>query len=559
MTAQKTAALFLAGLVVLFLWWPPEIYSELGELSSALLFLFLIFCVIRRPPGESSSVEPSGPSPAAVAAFAGFLACLSLSALAGVDAYRSAETALRASSLISFAAGLSWICRDRLARQVETILIGLAACLCVYGLHQYLYSLPRLLVQPQLWSDVSKEDLFPVLTRVAGGRIFSRFALPSTFSCALLAVVPLVHRRVRESQPAWPFAVVLALITTNLVIARSYAALLLFCAYGWADVWARHPRYHRVFLFSSLGLVLLILPVLRPESLLDFSGPANPVRLRLANWSAACSEFLSAPVLGVGPGNFGLLFPAYSAGLTETRYAHGFHMTLLAETGVLGILAGIGLVALFGYWLRRSRPRFAPSLILLFLYALVDIVFELPSLGFLFFLFLGLSTACVGRPVPVRFLKPAMVAVSLAGILFSLVLWFAHGYYEKGMTLMTGSKISRGALQSADGYFVKASQLWPEPKVAAARGQVEMAFYRVSPEENSANLKKAAAHFSEAVRKSPAAVNYRVAYAESLLAMGDTPLATIHLREAARLDPRGPHAGRYTRLILGAPPPDLRR
>lgn len=537
----------VSGFAVFFLWWPADVYVELRDLGTALLFLFSLIAVFSRSRSEAPPFPPS------LWIVALFFICLVISSLSGVDSYRSAETVLRYLSVAVFAAALASVAGERMVQQSVTVLIGLVTCLCLYGFYQYLFSLPDLVRQPQMWSDLSKEEVLPVLTRMAGGRIFSRFALPSSFSCVLLATLPIVHRRILDRERPWLYAGVLVLLTANLVLARSYAAVLLFCLYGWVDAWIRHPHLRRSVLIPSTAVFILALLFLRPESILNFSDPANPIRLRAANWSVAWSEFLSAPVFGVGPGNFALLFPAYTSGLTETRYAHGFHMTMLAETGIAGTLVWLSLAGTFLFWILRTSSRsLAASLSLVFLYSLVDMVFEFPSLCFLFFLLCGLSVPAVS--VTTAYVRPASLALSASGLAFSLVLLSAHGYYEQGMEFMRGSRISGSALQSADQLFLMSRSLWPHPETDAALGRVDLERYRLSPGKNRRYLQEAISHFSDAVRKSPAAVNGRAALAETLFAAGNMPESMRHFKEAARLDPRGPHLKRYTQILLGQTP-----
>ncbi|OGH63713.1 MAG: hypothetical protein A3I06_07805 [Candidatus Lindowbacteria bacterium RIFCSPLOWO2_02_FULL_62_12] len=428
----------------------------------------------------------------------------------------------------------------------------MAAALGLYGLYQYVYLLPELVASPEAWSGLSKDELFPVLTRMAGGRVFSRFALPSTFSCVLLAAVPFLDHRIRHSETLWPWSLLLLLTTLNLILARSFAAVLLFCLYWWADAWIRHPAARWKVSAPAAAACVLAIFLLRPESLLDVSAPANPIVLRWANWKVAVHEWMSAPWFGVGPGNFSLLFPAYTSGLTETRYAHGFHMTILAETGLAGLATAVALLAYLAGWIRRAGPSTPAlaSLALVLAYSLVDIVFELPSLSFLFFLLLGLT---IPAPVePGRSVRRAMAAFAAAGVAFSLVLYFADGYYEQGMNALTSTRSSRQTYQAAGRHFERAGRLWPAARVDAARGQGELALARV--EHNLHRLNAALHHLTNAVAKSPATVNYRVALAETLLEMGDPARALIHFKEAARLDPRGPHAGRYTKILLDQMP-----
>jgi putative inorganic carbon (hco3(-)) transporter len=61
--------------------------------------------------------------------------------------------------------------------------------------------------------------------------------------------------------------------------------------------------------------------------------------------------FLDHPLMGVGPGNFGVWFPDYylqygskSAGNMWGRVAHSLYFTLLPELGITGVLLFVGLL-----------------------------------------------------------------------------------------------------------------------------------------------------------------------------------------------------------------------
>ncbi|MBI2303189.1 MAG: O-antigen ligase family protein [Chloroflexi bacterium] len=62
---------------------------------------------------------------------------------------------------------------------------------------------------------------------------------------------------------------------------------------------------------------------------------------RMVNWQAAWDMFVANPWLGVGVGNFSAVFESYALpGWTNTTgHAHNYYLNLLAETGVLGLLA----------------------------------------------------------------------------------------------------------------------------------------------------------------------------------------------------------------------------
>ncbi len=81
---------------------------------------------------------------------------------------------------------------------------------------------------------------------------------------------------------------------------------------------------------------------LRPES--------YAILERMAYWYAAWFMFAENPLRGVGPGNFGVAYEVFAVRGWETlpalaTHAHNYYLHLLAETGVGGLLAHLGLLA----------------------------------------------------------------------------------------------------------------------------------------------------------------------------------------------------------------------
>ena len=70
------------------------------------------------------------------------------------------------------------------------------AILALYGIWQFLFGLPQLLTQVEPGS--------PAATRLATGRVFSRFLLPSAFASFLLLVLPQAPRVRSPHVPAPP-------------------------------------------------------------------------------------------------------------------------------------------------------------------------------------------------------------------------------------------------------------------------------------------------------------------------------------------------------------------
>ncbi len=68
---------------------------------------------------------------------------------------------------------------------------------------------------------------------------------------------------------------------------------------------------------------------------------------RMANWQAAWNMFMDYPLLGVGVGNFARLYSDYALPYWKfypAIHAHNYYLTLLAETGIVGLAAYLALM-----------------------------------------------------------------------------------------------------------------------------------------------------------------------------------------------------------------------
>lgn len=79
---------------------------------------------------------------------------------------------------------------------------------------------------------------------------------------------------------------------------------------------------------------------------------------RMVHWNAAWAMFQDRPLLGVGMGNFGVLFAQYAPPPWQnlTGHAHNYYLNLLAEGGLMGLATyGIMLTSIFAYLARSLR------------------------------------------------------------------------------------------------------------------------------------------------------------------------------------------------------------
>jgi len=68
---------------------------------------------------------------------------------------------------------------------------------------------------------------------------------------------------------------------------------------------------------------------------------------RMAQMQAGWNMFLAHPLTGVGPGNYTPAYPAFAVGswYASRGHAHNYYIHMLAETGVIGALAYLALLA----------------------------------------------------------------------------------------------------------------------------------------------------------------------------------------------------------------------
>lgn len=131
-------------------------------------------------------------------------------------------------------------------------------------------------------------------------------------------------------------------------------ALILLCQYSlpWLNEWLKE-------ILASLGFNTSHLEILTAAQ----RGPASGIEQRLAEWHRAWLMFLSAPLIGVGTGNYGwhsfILreLPEFS-GASSTwelyHHAHNLFLEMLAELGSIGLLL---LLVLLISWLRQFRKN----------------------------------------------------------------------------------------------------------------------------------------------------------------------------------------------------------
>jgi O-antigen ligase len=117
----------------------------------------------------------------------------------------------------------------------------------------------------------------------------------------------------------------------------------------------------------------------------DITAENYPVVERLAHWQAALNMAVDHPWLGVGFGNYEIAYPQYRLFNWDEPlgHAHNYYLNILAEAGLLGLLAygNVWAVIIWITWRARKHPDILSRFIIIGLlgswtYLLVHSMFD---------------------------------------------------------------------------------------------------------------------------------------------------------------------------------------
>jgi O-antigen ligase len=207
-------------------------------------------------------------------------------------------------------------------------------------------------------------------------RAFGTFGQPNPFGAFMGMVLPLVFGTtlgylwnaytIKHRDGLWIGLVLsgfVGLIGLGLLTSWSRGAWL-GCLAGLTVVIWSFPRQRRIgtaaVFLGVIGLSLLLFTGIVPTSLSDrligftedFAGFRNvrgvvitddnfAVTERLAHWQAAIEMARTSPWLGVGFGNYEAAYPDFALinWVHPLGHAHNYYLNLLAETGMIGLIA----------------------------------------------------------------------------------------------------------------------------------------------------------------------------------------------------------------------------
>jgi tetratricopeptide (TPR) repeat protein len=270
------------------------------------------------------------------------------------------------------------------------------------------------------------------------------------------------------------------------------------------------------------------------------SGAAEPLVARATTirtlgargeiWEAAIGLWASHPTTGTGPGTFVLALPL--SGYFETngfppRHADSAPIQLLAEAGIIGLIAGLALVIMVIRGLIRSSPALALWPLLLFSFAsLTDNPSDTPGIVAVAvaWVAVALPTRRVVANAPSSWLRITMFSAGLVVLATYSAFSIAHVAHETGI-----AHARAGRLHAAESAFEVAVAF--DPAMALYRrdlGLVDLSRGEVAEATHS---------LQEAVRLSPTDPASHRAYAAALLDSGNPDLAYDVMESLVRWHP----------------------
>ena len=274
-----------------------------------------------------------------------------------------------------------WVLADTLrgpwsVKGASYVLVLTAGLLSAANLHQYFAD-----NFSSNYGGFAQAEVRNILGEFDSYRLGGPLDTPNVFPAILALTVPLALGLLRTRLHPIGRCVVagtLPLIVLTILLTYSRGAAVLLAALLLISM----PRHRIGAGQAAIAGVMVVLVVLyapatvwgRLETLaLPLTGRGEvgrvldfAVDLRLGAHRTAIEMFLSSPLVGIGAGNYPLLYEEYSrwlgiqsaAQLAQPIYwPHNAYLEVLSETGILGLIAYGGLVLAYMSRLRRARSR----------------------------------------------------------------------------------------------------------------------------------------------------------------------------------------------------------
>ena len=423
-------------------------------------------------------------------------------------------------------------------RLILTIILFTAVLVSLYGIQQYFWGFKdtlNYLIEHNL-PDKMEPGL---LARITNRRVFSTFVYPNVFAAFLIALLPIAFslaaappKSKKGEIPADKlfgilllliFGFTLALTKSSGAIMTIFLVFLLWLAYLWTKRVKRYYPY--LILFGGFLFLFLVLNSLQmvPHIL--------SLRDRFFYWASSLEIFKQRPVLGFGPGSFGVQYARFKIpAAMETQHSHSIFFEILAEGGILGIATFLWFwVLLFRKTWKGAATGLQKGIfwgtLALFLHNQIDFDFADPSLAtYLFILpaliplsglnstgLIPLKTAAIPagkrnerrRRSLTQFVSGLIILILLTAGFHLAKIHRAEKIYQNGLALLSAGDGSRGLT-----LLRNASEI--NPGNPAYYAQLGALFYRAGEAgKNQIYFQKSAYAYQKACKAEPYSASFR--------------------------------------------------
>ncbi len=241
------------------------------------------------------------------------------------------------------------------ARALLSLLLPTLVALSVYALLQVLFLFPKI--------DASRFST-EFQWRLKSNEAFASFLGPNQFAGFLALLLPVLAGYARDARVRWPAAAALGLGLVAIGLTGSLGGWVALAAgaAAFAALALTRTRGRKAVLLAggaaaALGLLLLLATPLLEKA----AGKNHSLYVRRVYWQAAAKVIAQAPIAGVGLDNFREhYFQVKSDVPQEAMHAHNDYLQVWAETGAIGLLAFLALLA-FGLRQALSREALPPA------------------------------------------------------------------------------------------------------------------------------------------------------------------------------------------------------
>lgn len=352
---------------------------------------------------------------------------------------------------------------EKVGERIVSFILSVGAIVAFYGVCQY-YGV----------------EFFKRIPLVEKGRVWSTMGNAIYLGGFLVMVIPLAMSRFQESKGikrGLLGALILLLEACLLVtLSRSAWVGIFFAIIFWVfmigpkEILKERKAWGAIFFAAAILLTVFMVPkrmgysrvAARAVSIVNTKESGN--RSRIENWKSALKMIEERPILGSGPGTFGLLFPHYKTrefalaiggGMTAEN-AHNEFLQIGSTRGLLGLGIYLWLLlAIFYVGLRLIRQRRKRTYLAGALAGLLALLIQnqfnfAPMAVFVYFwIFSGMVAAEQGKKVSPRELRiPNFIRVAIFGtILMILILirlallpYWADRHYKNGLAYAQGKR-----------------------------------------------------------------------------------------------------------------------